>query len=157
MPDSSEKPTHDIAFVCIYCGAENSPAAKKCWMCESELDEPAKEPAFRDPQRDLANHLVIQLSIWITLIVVLLVGFGLFWENPAVACLFLVCAAPALFAASLGTLVGRSGSVAATSITTAATFAVVSILMIPVVSLLALYGALVALTDLCAKLLGGGG
>ena len=92
------------AVVCPECGAENVRGAQRCFLCYGSLNpyadneptaqSPDARPALYSPRTESGYGVATML----TLVLVALVGTGLFLNEPGLGIGFVVLCAPALIA-----------------------------------------------------------
>lgn len=131
-------------FHCPYCGADVPAQAKKCWLCGEtlgKLEEKAAEAGL--PAKRGLDHALIAFTVILTVLLV----FGMVQDSPGLMVLFLIVMGPA-FAALAITPRGHPGRATRVLMTFLGTLAVVSSL-----ALVAVVCFVVAIFRMCT---GGG-
>ncbi len=147
--------------VCPHCAATSAIEAKFCWLCgapvvRSEV-ETHSQKNVAEPQssftggspREAAQDLHLHASIWLGVIVVAAIGWGMLLNDPILAMAYLIIAVPAL----LGTIVisalargARSPLNPASKVALAMGIAGV---MVPLALFYSIYIAIVELCSMC--------
>jgi peptidoglycan/LPS O-acetylase OafA/YrhL len=149
---------------CSACGAEVPPGAHYCWLCGAKQVEilatavPDEPPALDPRQR---------LLVWLAVVVVAVIGFGVLQsQDPVIAAMYLIAVVPTLLVVLFGTGLARArgqpwspGKTVAVAATTAATTvltAVVIAIITAAVAVLVVVAAVIALFAACLQAAGGG-
>ena len=151
---------------CFECGAVLTAAEKSCWMCGAE--QPLVGKLIEQPKGNLSaaaapNPWLVQSGIWLAMIVVALVGYGVLRSSDSIlAILFAAAVVPSLIIVLLGSAifraVGKPWS-AGTKVGVAAGTFVTTILMMIVaaaVAVLVIFAMFIAMLEECFRMLGGG-
>lgn len=147
---------------CFECGAVLREADAHCWMCSAEQPVMGKllPPTVVPPP---ANPWSRPLMIWLAVIVVLLIGYGVLYAGePVLATLYAIVVVPTLLIVMLGSATARAvgrpwgtGTKVGVAVTTfASTVAIAAIALL--VAVLIAIATVIALFQECFRLLGGG-
>jgi hypothetical protein len=151
---------------CFECGAMLAASEKSCWMCGAEqplmgkLIEPPQGTEVAAPP---TNPWLIQAGIWLAIILVAVVGYGVLRSSDSIlATLFAAAVIPTLIVVLLGSSISRAagkpwtpgtkvGVAAGTFLTT-----IVVALVAAAVAVLVLFAMFIAMIEQCFRMLGGG-
>ena len=159
-------PQHPQHKQCFECGAMLAAAEKSCWMCGAEqplMGKLIEPPQGSPPAAAPANPWLIQAGIWLAIILVALVGYGVLRSSDSIlAILFAVAVVPSLVIVLLGSSISRAagkpwkagtkiGVAAGTFLTT-----VIVLIVAAAVAVLVLFAMFIAMIEQCFRMLGGG-
>ena len=106
--------------LCPECGGENVADAARCWLCYGSLHpiqpkpsqadvlpgRPLPPPALTTAGQRAASQMMFAVLTVATLVLVALVGAGIFWEAQDSALLYFLLVTPALLATGIAALRG---------------------------------------------------
>ena len=146
---------HESKF-CVECGAENWPYAPNCWLCKRDLgnvDTIVTAELVRPPVSTTANTF-FALVCGLLAVVLVLIGIGLFLEEPGSAVGYMIFVVPPLIATIVRTVIKqqRTGYVGWGE--RLATFVVSGVAFFGILLML-VFAAIVALFIICLMALAG--
>jgi hypothetical protein len=160
---------------CPSCGASRRADARYCWLCGAELPSLAATKPAKEAKDDIVLAEAVELSatdqrllVWLAVIVVALIGFGVAYaQDSFVALLYAVAVVPTLLVILIGTTRARASGApwspaktTTVAITTALGTLLTTIAVVVVtlaVMVLVLLAMAIALIQQCFAALGGGG
>jgi hypothetical protein len=141
--------------VCPQCGAAQSVADRPCWLCGGKtVPEDAVTAEIVEPRPSFVSEAVFAALSGLMGGVLVIMGIGLWLQEPALGIGFAVLALPALVATLVRGAVRRSRGQPVTWAQRLATFAVALSITLGVLSLLVV-AAVVALFIACLHALSG--